>query len=42
MLLKFKKKNKFLPCVTTRTDFEAIMLSEVRQTEKDKCDLVYT
>ena len=29
-------KNEFLPFVTTQVDLEAIMLSEIWQTEKDK------
>ena len=30
------KKNEILPFVTIRTDLEGIMLSEIRQIEKDK------
>ena len=30
------KKNEILPFVTTWTDLEGIMLSEISQTEKDK------
>lgn len=34
------KKNKTLPFVTTRTDFEGIMLSDRSQTEKDKYGMI--
>ena len=31
------KKKELLPFATTLLDFEGIMLSEINQTEKDKC-----
>ena len=34
------KKKEILPFVTTWMDFEAIMLSEMSQTEKDKYQIV--
>ena len=34
------KKKEILPFVTTRMEFEGIMLSEMSQTEKDKYQIV--
>ena len=34
------KKNKFLSFATTWMDLEGIMLSEISQTEKDKCHML--
>ena len=34
------KKNEILPSATTWMDLEGIMLSEISQTEKDKCFMI--
>ena len=38
--LVFKKNNEILPFATTWMDLEAIMLSEVSETEKDKYHMI--
>ena len=35
------KKNKIMPFAATWMDLAMIILSEVSQTEKDKCDITY-
>ena len=35
------KKNEIMPFAATWMDLEIIILSEVSQTEKDKCDIAY-
>ena len=39
-ILLSHKKNETLPFVTTQMDPEGITLSEIRQTEKDKCHMI--
>ena len=39
-ILLSHKKNETLPFVTTQMDLEGIALSEIRQTEKDKCHMI--
>ena len=39
-ILLSHKKNEILPVVTTWRDLEAITLSEISQTEKEKCCMV--
>ena len=39
-ILLSHKKNETLPFVTTQMDLEGITLSEIRQTEKDKCHMI--
>ena len=34
------ERNETLPFTTTRTDLESIKLSELSQTEKDKCGII--
>ena len=34
------KKNKIVPFAATRLDLKDIMLSEISQTEKDKCSMI--
>ena len=34
------KKNKILPSATTCVDLEGILLSDISQTEKDKCHII--
>ena len=35
-----KKKNEIMPCVTTWIDLEIIILSKIRQKEKDKYHMI--
>ena len=39
--LAIKKKNEILPFVTSWVDLEGITLSEISQTEKDKCQMMH-
>ena len=34
------KKNKMMPFAATRMDLEIVILSEISQTEKDKCHMI--
>ena len=38
--LKKKKKNEILPCVTTWMNLEDIVLNEINQAQKDKCNMI--
>ena len=40
-ILLSHKKNEIMPFAATWMDLEIIILSEVSQTEKDKCDIAY-
>ena len=40
-ILLSHKKNEVLSLVTTWMDLDGILLSEISQTEKDKCYMIY-